>query len=162
MTGGCHVKPDGNILTAPASIGDSHPTGHTRRGATGQISDMAGRILLIEDEANIAEALRFLLTRDGWQVETHADGATATALIRTLLPDVVILDVMLPGRSGYEILDDLRADPALKSLPVLILTARGQDRERAQAAARGASLFMTKPFANADLLAGLRTLVPER
>ena len=59
-------------------------------------------------------------------------------------------------------LHDLRADPALKSLPVLILTARGQDRERAQAAARGASLFMTKPFANADLLAGLRTLVPER
>ena len=120
---------------------------------------MTTQILLIEDEANIAEALRFLLSRAGWTVETHADGATASARIRALRPDAVILDVMLPGRSGYEILDDLRADPDLKALPVLILTARGQERERAQAAARGASLFMTKPFANAELLANLRTLM---
>lgn len=130
-----------------------------RDGRGGPSEQMTRRILLIEDEANIAEALRFLLTRDGWQVDAHADGATATALIRSLRPDAVILDVMLPGRSGYEILDDLRADPATSTLPVLVLTARGQDRERAQAAARGASLFMTKPFANAELLANLRTLV---
>ena len=120
---------------------------------------MTRQVLLIEDEANIAEALRFLLTRDGWAVETHADGTSAAARIRALRPDAVILDVMLPGRSGYEILDDLRADPDLRSLPVLILTARGQERERAQAAARGASLFMTTPFANAELLANLRALL---
>jgi DNA-binding response OmpR family regulator len=120
---------------------------------------MTRQVLLIEDEANIVEALRFLLTRDGWAVESHADGASATDRVRALRPDAVILDVMLPGRSGYEILDDLRADPELRTLPVLILTARGQERERAQAAARGASLFMTKPFANAELLANLRALL---
>ncbi len=120
---------------------------------------MTRRILLIEDEANIAEALSFLLTRDGWTVATHADGATALARVRAERPDALVLDVMLPGRSGYEILDDLRADPGFAALPVLILTARGQ--ERAQAEARGASLFMTKPFSNAELLARLRQLVGE-
>lgn len=119
---------------------------------------MAGRVLLIEDEANIAEALRFVLTRDGWTVDVHSDGLTAMEKLRGNPPDVLVLDVMLPGRSGYEILDDLRADPGLAGLPVLILTARGQDRERAQAAARGASLFMTKPFANAEILAAVRGL----
>lgn len=119
---------------------------------------MNGQVLLIEDEANIAEALRFILSRDGWQVDVHSDGATAAARVRALRPDMVILDVMLPGRSGYEILGDLRADPGLAGLPVLVLTARGQDRERALAEARGASLFMTKPFANAEILAAVRKL----
>lgn len=119
---------------------------------------MTQRILLIEDEANIAEALRFLLTRDGWLVDVHADGASAMERLRAAPPDVLILDVMLPGRSGYEILDDVRADPVLASLPVLVLTARGQDRARSQAEARGASLFMTKPFSNAEILASVRSL----
>lgn len=120
---------------------------------------MTGRVLLIEDEANIAEALQFILTRDGWQVTTHIDGTTALARVRALRPDVLVLDVMLPGLSGYEILDGLRADPLLADLPVLILTARGQEQERAIAAARGATMFMTKPFANADILASMRKLM---
>ncbi len=120
---------------------------------------MTGRVLLIEDEANIAEAIRFILTRDGWDVTIHADGATALDRLRALRPDALVLDVMLPGLSGYEILDALRADSMLADLPVLILTARGQEREREMAAARGATLFMTKPFANADILASLRQLV---
>ncbi|MFZ1661193.1 MAG: response regulator [Paracoccaceae bacterium] len=119
---------------------------------------MAGRVLLIEDEVNIAEAIRFLLTRDGWAVDTHADGASAMARIREVRPDILVLDVMLPGRSGYEILEDLRGDAGLADLPVLVLTARGQDRERTLAEARGASLFMTKPFANAEILENLRKL----
>lgn len=119
---------------------------------------MAGRVLLIEDEVNIAEAIRFLLTRDGWAVDTHADGASAMARIREVRPDILVLDVMLPGRSGYEILEDLRGDAAMADLPVLVLTARGQDRERTLAEARGASLFMTKPFANSEILENLRKL----
>lgn len=119
---------------------------------------MAGRVLLIEDEVNIAEAIRFLLTRDGWAVDTHADGASAMARIREVRPDILVLDVMLPGRSGYEILEDLRGDAGLADLPVLVLTARGQDRERTLAEVRGASLFMTKPFANAEILENLRKL----
>lgn len=119
---------------------------------------MPGRVLLIEDEANIAEALRFVLARGGWLVDIHGDGTTAGAQLRTLRPDVVVLDVMLPGRSGYEILAELRADPdpALARLPVLILTARGQDRALAEA--QGATQFLTKPFANAEILAAVDAL----
>ncbi|WP_284163286.1 response regulator [Frigidibacter sp. SD6-1] len=119
---------------------------------------MSQSLLVIEDEAHIAEALRFLLSRAGWQVEVHADGATAVETIRRLRPSALVLDVMLPGRSGYEILEELRADPALRDLPVLILTARGQEREKALAGIKGASLFMTKPFANDELIANLRRL----
>jgi two-component system, OmpR family, response regulator len=120
--------------------------------------DMNARVLLIEDEANIAEAMRFILTRDGWAVDTHGDGATAMKKLRETRPDVLVLDVMLPGKSGYEVLDDVRADHEFAALPVLVLTARGQEAERHSALARGASLFMTKPFSNAEMLENLRQL----
>ena len=119
---------------------------------------MARRVLLIEDEPNIIEAIRFILSRDGWTVETHSDGATAVAAVAAKDPDVVILDVMLPGRSGFDILLDLRADPAHATRPVLMLTARGQKKDRDMAEAAGVSLFMTKPFSNADMLAAVRGL----
>ena len=122
---------------------------------------MVRQILLIEDEANIAEAIRFVLTRDGWSVTTHAEGTDALDQIRAMRPDVLVLDVMLPGRSGFEILQDLRADPALAALPVLVLTARGQDRERDAALAAGATRFLPKPFGNAELVATVRALVPQ-
>ncbi len=123
---------------------------------------MAGRVLLIEDEPNIAEALRFILRRDGWDVGVHADGATALAEIARQKPDVVILDLMLPGASGLDILATLRADPATAALPVLMLTAKGQDRDRAAAEAAGVTQFMTKPFANAEIVAALRVMTPGR
>ena len=65
---------------------------------------MAGRVVLIEDEANIAEAIRFLLSREGWQVDVHADGSSALSVIKAAEPDLVILDLMLPGKSGMEII----------------------------------------------------------
>ena len=71
---------------------------------------MSGRVLLIEDDANITEALCFILLRDGWDVEAHSDGTTAMEKLREIRRDVLVLDVMLPGRSGYEILEELRAD----------------------------------------------------
>nr|WP_275981958.1 response regulator [Frigidibacter sp. ROC022] len=114
--------------------------------------------MLIEDEPNIIEAIRFILTRDGWAVSSHSDGANAVAVVQERRPDLVILDVMLPNRSGFDILADLRADPALADLPVMMLTARGQARDRAQAEQAGVSRFMTKPFANAEILAAVREL----
>ncbi|MCO4826133.1 MAG: response regulator, partial [Amylibacter sp.] len=74
-------------------------------------------------------------------------------------PDLVILDVMLPGKSGFEILTELRANPQTKTLPVLMLTARGQSRDREMAEKAGASRFMTKPFSNAEVLDAVRELV---
>lgn len=120
---------------------------------------MAGHVLLIEDEPNITEAVRFILSRDGWQVSCHADGATAVEEVARVRPDVVVLDVMLPGRSGFDILRDIRADAGLSGLPVLMLTAKGQSKDRERAEALGASAFMTKPFSNAEVLACLRRLV---
>jgi len=120
---------------------------------------MSKRVLLIEDEPNIVEALRFILIRDGWHVDTHSDGATAIRAIEHRSPDVVVLDVMLPNRSGYDIMRDLRAHATLNALPVLMLTARGQDKDRALAAEIGVTEFMTKPFSNDALVRTVRRLV---
>lgn len=119
---------------------------------------MGRHVLLVEDEPNITEAIRFILARDGWQVTAMTDGAAAESAIRAAQPDVVILDVMLPGRSGLDVLAALRADESTRSLPVLMLTARGQGRDRAEAERIGASRFMTKPFSNSEMLATLREL----
>lgn len=121
---------------------------------------MDKRVLLIEDEPNIIEAISFILARDGWDVKTHANGHDAIEAIRARAPDMVILDVMLPGRSGFDILHDIRSDPQLSGLPVLMLTARGQVKDREMAERAGASRYMTKPFSNADMLEAVRAMVP--
>ena len=122
---------------------------------------MSRHVLLIEDEPNIIEAIRFLLSRDGWRVDTHADGTDAVEVIRRVAPDLVILDMMLPGKSGMDILTDLRALADFRELPVLMLTARGQTRDRDMAERAGVSRFMTKPFSNAEVLGAVRDLVVE-
>lgn len=122
---------------------------------------MGRHVLLIEDEPNIIEAIRFLLTRDGWKVGTHSDGADAVEVIQAASPDLVILDLMLPGKSGMDILRDLRDIPALAGLPVLMLTARGQSRDREMAEKAGVSRFMTKPFSNAEVLTAVRDLLAQ-
>lgn len=120
---------------------------------------MTSRILLVEDEPNIAEAIRFLLLRDGCEVEIVTDGMVALDRVRRGMPDLVILDLMLPGRSGLEVLTALRADPATVHLPVMMLTAKGQGRDREAAERAGVSRFMTKPFSNAEMREAVRGLV---
>jgi DNA-binding response OmpR family regulator len=119
---------------------------------------VSNRILLVEDEANILEAIGFILSRDGWEVLGHGKGETALAEIARVDPDILVLDVMLPGRSGLDILRELRDDPAKAALPVLMLTAKGQARDREQAMALGANAFLTKPFSNDELVATVRAL----
>lgn len=119
---------------------------------------MAGTVLLVEDEENIAEAISFILSRDGWQVEHLPDGITAVATAARIAPALIILDHMLPGPSGLEILAALRGNPATADLPVLMLTARGQARDREAASRTGANSFMTKPFSNAEIVAEVRRL----
>ncbi len=120
---------------------------------------MAGRVLLIEDEQNIAEAIRFLLSRDGFEVEVQTDGVAGLAAARRGGAGLIILDLMLPGLSGLEILTALRADPDTRDLPVMMLTAKGQGRDRDAAEAAGVSAFMSKPFANAEMRAQVRALM---
>ena len=111
-------------------------------------------VLLIEDEPSIAEAIRFVLTREGWQCEAWPQGTGAIERIRLLRPRLVILDLMLPGRSGGELLAELRADPDLCHLPVLLLSACGGANMPTEA-----NLILAKPFANADLRAAVRELL---
>ncbi len=119
---------------------------------------MDRKVMLIEDEPNIIEAISFLLTREGWEVETHSDGTDAVEVIVAGAPDLVILDVMLPGKSGMDILRDLRELEELAGLPVLMLTARGQARDRELAEKAGVSRFMTKPFSNQEVVTAVRDL----
>jgi DNA-binding response OmpR family regulator len=119
---------------------------------------MAGQVLVIEDEPNIIEAISFILSRDGWQVRTHSGGEGAMDAVRERCADLIILDVMLPHRSGFELLADIRADPVLGRTPVLMLTARGQRKDREMAERAGASRFMTKPFSNSEMLEAVRAL----
>lgn len=112
-------------------------------------------ILLIEDEPNIAVALQFLLGRQGWAVALHGQGAGAIEAIAAHRPRLVVLDLMLPGMSGAEILTRMRADAALADTPVLMLTARGQARD----AAPGADDYLSKPFDNEALCAAVQRLI---
>ena len=119
---------------------------------------MALRVQLAEDEPNIVESLRFLLERAGFDVATESDGAAALAAALAEPPDVMILDVMLPVLDGFEILRRLRADARGRSVPVIMLTAKGQRADRATALGGGADLFITKPFSNAEVIAAVRRL----
>ena len=122
---------------------------------------MGRRVLLIEDEPNIIEAISFILSRDGWTVHTHEDGDTAMDKVRASPPDMVILDAMLPGRSGFDILRDLRESADFAQLPVMMLTARGQTKDRDLAERLGANHFMAKPFSNQEVREQVRLLMGE-
>ena len=119
---------------------------------------MIKQVLLIEDEPNIVEAVSFLLLRDGWQVVAHSDGANAFDKAANMMPDVIVLDVMLPNKSGFDVLSELRSNAATAHIPVLMLTARGQTKDRDMAMARGASTFMTKPFSNSAVIEAINAL----
>lgn len=90
---------------------------------------MAGHVLIAEDEANIAELLQFLLRQEGHETITVTDGQAALDAMRLSLPSVLVLDVMLPRLNGYEVLKSVRGDAALSAVPILMLTAKGQDKD---------------------------------
>lgn len=115
----------------------------------------AKRVLLAEDEPNIVESLTFLLERAGFEVSVASDGRQALGAALESPPDVLVLDVMLPELDGYEVLRQLRADGRAAGLPVLMLTAKGQREDRETALECGADMFMTKPFANAEITAAV-------
>lgn len=123
---------------------------------------MPKRILLAEDEPNIVESLRFLLERSGFIVDVEVNGRAALESARNSLPDVMILDVMLPEINGLEVLRQIRSDRTSATLPVLMLTAKGQREDRERAIEAGADLFLTKPFANAELISAVETLAHGR
>jgi len=118
-------------------------------------------IVIAEDEPSILESLDFILRRAGWTISAVTDGDAALEAVRRLRPRILVLDVMLPKRSGFEVLKHIRANADTKHLPVLILTAKGQQQDRRIAAELGASDFVTKPYANAEVVGAVRQLLGE-
>ena len=119
---------------------------------------MQKRVIIVEDEPNISASLTFILNRAGYTVKCVDDGNEALFEIQNDHPDVVILDVMLPNRSGLEILRDIRSAPAISKMPVLMLSAKGQTKDREVAAQTGADHYMVKPFSNSEVLAKVNEL----
>ncbi len=117
------------------------------------------RVLIVEDEDNIALALDYVLTREGYDHERVANGAEALPKIRDTSPDLVLLDVMLPEVSGYEICQNVRMDPGLKNVKILMMTARGSAMERRKGMALGADGFIAKPFELKELRDEVRRLL---
>ncbi len=116
-------------------------------------------VLVVEDEDNIAIALDYLLTREGYAHSRIANGGEAMGRIREAPPDLVLLDVMLPEVSGYEICQQVRLDPALSGVKILMMTARGSAMERRKGLALGADGFIAKPFELKELRAEVRRLL---
>lgn len=121
--------------------------------------DRKPRILVVEDEDNIAVALDYLMTREGYDHDRVASGADALPRIRSTHADLVLLDVMLPEVSGYEICEGIRTDPSLADVKVLMMTARGSTIERRKGLALGADGFISKPFELKDLRDEVRRLL---
>jgi DNA-binding response OmpR family regulator len=117
------------------------------------------RVLIAEDERNIVESLRFVLTREGYEVSHALDGAEALALVRREAPDALVLDLMLPKMSGYDVLKEVRADAQTRALPILMLTAKGQAYDRQAAQDLGVDAFITKPFSNSDVIEQIARLL---
>ena len=122
---------------------------------------MAIDILIAEDEPSILESLDFILRRAGWTIGSVTDGDAVLEGVRRLRPRVLVLDVMLPKRSGFDVLKHLRADAETERLPVLILTAKGQQQDRRIAEELGANGFVTKPYSNAEVVGAVRQLLGE-
>ncbi|RUM99129.1 response regulator [Pseudaminobacter arsenicus] len=110
------------------------------------------RVLIVEDEPNIVESLSFILGRAGFDIETAVDGAEALQRLRRQVYSALILDLMLPGINGFDVLRSVRSDGELKDMPVIVLTAKGQAADRQAAEAIGATAFITKPFSNAEIV----------
>ena len=123
------------------------------------MGEAAKSILVVEDEDNIALALEHLMRREGYALSRVASGAEAMPAITRDHPDLVLLDVMLPEVSGYEICQSVRLDPALADVKILMMTARGNQMERRKGLALGADGFISKPFDVADLKAEVKRLL---
>src|ERR1700692_2678889 len=117
------------------------------------------RFLLIEDDRDIVELVRYNLEREGFQVAAATDGATGLAQIRKTPPDLLLLDLMLPKLSGLEICKEIRRDQSLNRLPILMLTARGEEADRVVGLKRGADDYVTKPFSPRELGARVKALL---
>jgi two-component system alkaline phosphatase synthesis response regulator PhoP/two-component system response regulator VicR len=117
------------------------------------------RILVTDDEPNIVRLIQVNLERQGFQVETANNGAQALEKIRANRPDLLVSDVMMPEMDGFELLSNIRRDSVLENLPVIMLTAKAQDRDVLEGYTRGADMYLTKPFNPIELVTFAKRLL---
>ena len=122
---------------------------------------MSKKVLICDDEDVLRSLVHACLRRRDVEVLEARDGEEALELARTHVPDLILLDLMMPRRSGLGVLEGLQGEPALGAIPVVMLTARTQETDRAAAASAGARRFLPKPFRPAELLAAVDELLPE-
>ncbi len=120
----------------------------------------AKTLLLVDDEPDLRESLAIRLKASGYRVVTASDGLEALKTARLLSPDLILLDVMLPRMDGYKVARLLKFDQRYSRIPILILSARGQDLDKELAVSAGADDYLVKPFSSADLLARIEKLLP--
>jgi DNA-binding response OmpR family regulator len=119
----------------------------------------ARRVLVVDDDAFIRRPLEFILREEGFDPETAVDGEDCLRKVSERRPDLIILDVMMPGRDGFEVCSALKQNPQLAGIPIIMLSARGRERDRERGVALGISEFMTKPYSPSDLLRRVRELL---
>ncbi len=120
---------------------------------------MTRRILIADDEPNIVIPLEYLMKREGYEVLVARDGEQALETIRRERPDVVLLDVMMPEKSGFEVCQSVRADESLAGVRIVLLTAKGRDADVAKGLALGADAYVTKPVSTRELAQRVRELL---
>lgn len=117
------------------------------------------KVLIADDEPNIVTALEFLLKRAGYDVRTATNGEEALALVESYLPDLVLIDIMMPGKSGYEVCQRMRERPEWRHIKIVMVTAKGREAEVSKGMSLGADLYVTKPFSTQELIAAVDRLL---
>jgi len=123
--------------------------------------DMTKKILVVDDEPNIVLSLEFLMKQQGYAVSSAVDGDSAMKEVERDPPDIVLLDVSMPGRSGFEVCEAIRANPAWNQMRILIVTGKGRDEDRERGLSLGADGYVIKPFETQDIVAKVKELLGE-
>jgi DNA-binding response OmpR family regulator len=122
---------------------------------------MTASVLVVDDEPNIVMSLEFLIKQAGYEVRVARDGEAALKAMEEQAPDLVLLDVMMPKRDGFDVCETIRANPAWKGIPIIMLTAKGRDIEREKGLALGADAYITKPFSTREAMERIRQFLNE-
>jgi DNA-binding response OmpR family regulator len=123
---------------------------------------MPKRVLIADDEENIVTALEFLLQRRGYETRVAKNGDDALSEVESFAPDLVLLDIMMPRKSGYEVCQRMRSRPEWRHIKIIMLSAKGRDVEVSKGVSLGADLYITKPFSNTELVAKIDGLLAGR
>ena len=120
---------------------------------------MSKYILIVDDESNIVLSLEFLMKKEGYEVHSVTNGEEALQAVKEKTPDLILLDVMMPRKDGYEVCQELRSNPDWKNIKIIMLTAKGRVVEREKGLALGADDYLTKPFATRELVEKVNSML---